>query len=349
VVRKIAYVVMAILILASVGVLPVSLVRGQAEGTPDATVTVTATPAAPAPERRSSTKVTSPAPLVIVGGVFTYRAVLYSMDSLVQLVFAEGVHGLTAEGEPISRLFADEVGGTYIGEMGDVYIVKMEDPPPSPIDAQIVGLVYDFGPDGATFDPPITITLTYDPSQLPDGVTEERLILAWWDDASAQWTPLEAFIVAPELNIIVAPISHFTPFSVLAYLRPVGFATFAASNLLVMPTEVDVGELVNIVISVANTGGQSGSYEVVLKINGLAEASREVTIAAGDSELVSFNIVKDTAGTYSLEVAGFTGSFIVKEEPSSSPPVDWAIIGGIIAAVVLAGVGLLYALRTQRR
>ncbi len=311
-------------------------------------------------------RISPPKPLVTAGGMFTQRAILYSGDALVQLVFKEGTIGLTNMGIPLSEMVPRAEGETYITEMGDVYIVKMDDPPPPPEDARIVGMVYDFGPDGATFNPPVTITLTYDESFIPEGVAEEHLIPAWWDAASEQWLPLEVFIVNSELNIITAPISHFTPFTILAYLHPVEFATFTASNLLVMPAEVDVGEPVNIVLSVTNTGGQSGSLVVRLKINGLVEAIEEVTIAAGNSELVSFNIVKNTAGTYSLEVAGFTGVFTVREEPAPPvvtppsppptttlpplpPPVDWTIIGGIIAAIALSGAMLLYALRIMRQ
>ncbi|GAJ04256.1 unnamed protein product, partial [marine sediment metagenome] len=46
-------------------------------------------------------------------------------------------------------------------------------PPAPPKDAHIIGLAYDFGPDGATFDPPITFTWSYDPDALPEDVAEE--------------------------------------------------------------------------------------------------------------------------------------------------------------------------------
>ncbi|MFC1913603.1 hypothetical protein ACFLX7_05390, partial [Chloroflexota bacterium] len=324
-----------------------------------------AAPSAPSGGGGGGIRVTPPPPLVSAGGTFTQQAVLYSNDSVVQLRFLEGTLGLNATGEPLGEFSADEFGETYMVEMGDIYIVKMDDPPQPPEDAQMVGLVYDFGPDGATFNPPLTITLTYDESLIQEGVSEEHLIPAWWDVESEQWIPLDVFIVNSKLNIITAPVSHFTPFTVLAFQQPVEFATFAASNLLVVPTEVNTGEPVNVVISVTNTGGQAGSLTILLRVDGLVEETKEVTIAAGDSELISFNVVKNTAGTYSLEIAGFTGFFTVKGEPEpptvtpptpppavippQAPPVDWTIIGGIIAAIALAGAVLLYALRIMRQ
>lgn len=367
-VKRIAYVAIPILILASIGVLPVSLVMGGAGGSTTAAVTVTATPAfVSEPGGGGGGVRPSPTPLVTAAGMFTQRVFLYSEDGVVELLLREGTIGLTEVGEPLSEVAAGEMDETYMEEMGEVYIVKVEAPPPPPLGAEFIGPVYDVGPTGTIFRPQISLSFTYNEDLLPEGVAEENLILARWDEADEQWKPLEVFIVAPEINIITTRIDHLSLFAILAYARPADFATFAASSLLVVPTEVDTGEKVIIVIAVANTGGQSGSYEVVLKINGLLEASQEVTIAPGDSELVSFDIVKNTAGTYSLEAAGFTGSFTVREKPASPTvtppstvtplpsivtapsPINWPVIGGIIAAVVLAIAAMIYSFLIGRR
>jgi len=65
-----------------------------------------------------------------------------------------------------------------------------ETPPEPPEDAYIIGLAYDFGPDGATFDPPITLTRSYDPDALPEGVDEEDLVLAHYDEEAGEWVEL---------------------------------------------------------------------------------------------------------------------------------------------------------------
>ena len=118
----------------------------------------------------------------------------------------------------------------------------------------------------------------------------------------------------------------------------------------ISPAEVEIGETVNITVLVANTGGQPGSYQVILKINdvaeaggevaGVAEADREVAINAGAIERVSFTTSKDTPGLYLVEVNGLTGSFEVKQplspgEPTPAKPINWWLIGGIIAAVAI--------------
>jgi len=365
-VRRTVY-ALIITILALFTVLPGYVVTGEvSNGSQSAIVTVIARPAIapppptpPPPVYGGGERIILPPPaplppgttdvsdLVTPAGVFTQRVILNSADGMSQLIFDEGVLGLTEDRNPLS----------------EISIIPMEDPPPPPEDYYIIGQVYDFGPDGVTFDPLITITFTYDESLIPEGVAEENLVIARWDAASGQWVLLEVFIIAPEINIITALVSHFTPFAILAYPRPPAFAAFAASDLLIIPTEVDIGETVDIIILVANIGGQSGSYELTLIVNGVVEASKEVTLAAGGSELVSFSTIKDTAGTYSLGVAGLTGSFTVGGKPVAPPslppptvtipitppPSNLPIIGGIIAAVLLAMAGLIYSFLIHRR
>lgn len=126
---------------------------------------------------------------------------------------------------------------------------------------------------------------------------------------------------------------------------------FTPSSLNISPGEVDIGRTATISISVANTGGEAGSYEVTLKINGVAEATKEVTVTAGASEEVSFTASKDMAGIYSVDVNGLTGTFRVKEAvvapPAPTGETNWALVGGIIGGVVVAGL-LILLLRTRR-
>lgn len=144
---------------------------------------------------------------VDVNGVFTEEVTGQSADGLLQLTIPEGTVGLTEEGEPLSQ----------------ISIIPVEYPPPPPEDCNVIGLVYDLGPVGATFDPPITVTFTYDESLIPEGVAEENLVIAmWyaaseqWYAASEQWIPLEGCSIDPETNAISGPVSRFTEFTILA-------------------------------------------------------------------------------------------------------------------------------------
>jgi len=89
-------------------------------------------------------------------------------------------------------------------------------------------------------------------------------------------------------------------------------ATFATSALTISPAEVDIGETITISVLIANTGDAAGSYEVALNINGVVEATKDVTLNAGVSEEVTFTLAEDVAGTYTVGINGLTGTFVVK-------------------------------------
>ncbi len=73
-------------------------------------------------------------------------------------------------------------------------------------------------------------------------------------------------------------------------------AAFTSSELSISPGEVYVGETVTISVFITNSGDADGSYAVMLKINGEAEATKEITLSAGASEEITFTTAKDVAG-----------------------------------------------------
>jgi len=261
-------------------------------------------------------------------GEFTESFTASSANGFCELSIAKGTKALTKEGNPLSK----------------ITMPVMTNPPAQPAASNVIGLVYDFGPDGATFDPPITLTFTYDESLIPAGVAEENMVLAFWDEDAGEWVNLEC-TVDPATNTITAKISHFTPFTVLAYTSP---AAFAASNLSVTPAEVGIGEEVTISALVTNSGDLTDSYEAVLKIDGAEVARGEVTLIGGASETVTFTTTRDAAGTYAVSVNGLSGTFTVKAAPAPpaptpptptpptpAEPTNWWLIGGIIAGVIV--------------
>jgi len=92
---------------------------------------------------------------------------------------------------------------------------------------------------------------------------------------------------------------------------------------------------------VANTGGTEGSYSVVLMINDATEAVEIVTIAAGDSQSVSFSVTKEDTGSYSIAIDDLSGTFVVTgATPPPAPPtaVNWWLISGIFAGCIIVGI-----------
>jgi uncharacterized membrane protein len=126
----------------------------------------------------------------------------------------------------------------------------------------------------------------------------------------------------------------------ISYVLPiVPPPAFTVSGLVVSPTEVEVGEEVTISATVTNTGEGEGSYTVVLKINEVAEDDETVLLAGGASTTVEFQVTKEDAGTYSVEVDGLDSTFTVKEAPSPVFPIPIEYMFGVVALVIVGGGG----------
>ncbi|MFC1875284.1 hypothetical protein ACFLY3_03975, partial [Chloroflexota bacterium] len=81
----------------------------------------------------------------------------------------------------------------------EISIVEAEDPPPPPPDDCII-LAYDITPNGASFEPSAIISILYDDFQIPEGVNEEELVIASWDEAIGEWIDLEDITVNPSTH-----------------------------------------------------------------------------------------------------------------------------------------------------
>jgi hypothetical protein len=304
-------------------------------------------------------------------GVFGQDVTAESADGNVELSIPEDTVGLTADGDPLVQ----------------ISIFEMEDPPEPPADKKVIGLTYDIGPDGAIFtgDPPVTLSFTYDPDEIPEGVDEEELVIAVWDEDAGEWVELTNISVNPDTNTITGEISHFTAFSVLSPTEPAveeapptptpptpapptptptpptpapAPAEFSVSDLTIEPGEAEPGETVTISVSVENTGGTEGTYTLMLTIDGAVEAEKTATVAAGASESVTFSVSKQGATSYIVVVEGLSDIFtVVAPEAPAPPPAEepgpeaglagwiWLIVG--LGAAALVGVAIWLGIRRR--
>jgi hypothetical protein len=243
-------------------------------------------------------------------GNVTENVLAKSSDNLCNLTINKGTKALDKTGKPLDGIIA----------------VPMEKPPPPPTNTTVIGLTYDFGPEGATFSPPIPLTFIYDPAKvLKEGVIETNLVIAVWDKVAGKWVELTGCTVDPATHTISAPISHFTVYTILAHTRP---ATFTVGGLTISPSEVDSGKMVTISFVVTNTGDLGGSYTVTLKIDAVTVATQTITLAGGGTETLMFDTSQDAAGTYTVDVNGVTGTFTVRAAPP--PPKPAAFTAGTL-------------------
>ena len=239
--------------------------------------------------------------IVTGDGLFTQDVTLSSGDNNVQLTVDQGTTGLTALGHPLSQLI----------------ILTLNFPPDPPENSHIIGLTYDFRPDGATFDQPITITFTYNPDNIPAGVNEEDLSIAFYDDINGEWVVLENIIVDPTTNTITGETTHFTAFTVLALTEP---ASFTLSDLVLTPSEMYAGETITVSVTVANTGDLSGTHDVTLNIDGAVFETKQVTLDSHGSQTVSFTLSLDTAGTYNISIGTLSAVLtVIEPDPAPTP------------------------------
>lgn len=235
-----------------------------------------------------------------------------------------------------------------------IEVVPMEKLLPVPRNGYIIGAVYDFSPAGATFDPFIKLKIGYEYYDLPTGIVEKDLLIAYYDEEDDRWLELGG-VVETIGNTVTTKVKHLTPFAVIGYKEMLTPASFTISKLVIFPTEVDIGQNVTVSAIVKNTGGKVGVYEVVLKVNDVIKDTERVMVSAGASKKVTFVTSDDTAGSWRIDVNGLRGSLIMKVAsplvdlsptlPAPTPPltyppekpIPWALIVGVIGGLLAVG------------
>jgi hypothetical protein len=96
---------------------------------------------------------------------------------------------------------------------------------------------------------------------------------------------------------------------------PKDFAEFEVGPLTVVRDGVSIGEAAMVSTSVTNTGGIQGTYNAVLTVNGQKADQKDVVIGPGATELVSFQVSENAAGSYKLEIDGSAATLNVYQWP----------------------------------
>jgi len=255
-----------------------------------------------------------------------------SFDLIHSLLLDQGTH-------------APVVGGTtyYL-----ITIRELEDIPTLPENVEAI-VVFNVTPADAIFDRDIFLTLGLTDSQLPANAL--NVTMDYYDDVNGVWVPLNYVAGGPngvaELTLS-APINHFSIYGVLANVPPTPPAHFVPSGLNIVPSVEETafmtktGESVTITANVANDGWQQGTYTVQLKLNGQIVDTKTVTLAAGQSQQVTFTRSGLDYGQYDVEVNGLTDEF------TTSRTITWWLIILIIVAIGLIIWGVIWGRRRRR-
>ncbi len=231
-----------------------------------------------------------------------------SEDGALTLTIPEGTIARDENGDPLETLEA----------------ALDESPASPPEDAAVIGLAYDFGPDGATFDPPITITFSYDPDALPDGVAEEDLVIAYYDEAAGEWVELDS-VVDAENNIVTAYVVHFTTFALIGTAPP------PEEEVAPPPDEEEPPPTPEPAVDEEEEVAPPPDEEVEIA------PDEEVEVAPPDEEV-------EVAPEEEIEVADEVATVVEEEEPAG---IKWSVVGPVIGVVVVALLFLFFSLRTR--
>lgn len=94
----------------------------------------------------------------------------------------------------------------------------------------------------------------------------------------------------------------------LVVLRP---AEFEVQSITVDPAEAGPGELVLLAVDVKNVGDIEGTYAASLTIDGEIAETRDVWVASGTTETLTFAVFFEAVGSYDLEVGGQSQTLLV--------------------------------------
>jgi hypothetical protein len=93
--------------------------------------------------------------------------------------------------------------------------------------------------------------------------------------------------------------------------------SYGVVSFKVTPMRIATGEKVTIKAEVQNVNSETDTYNIPLMVNGVADSRKSVTLAPGQSELLTFELTRSQAGSYRISV-GDRESILTVEKPS--PP-----------------------------
>lgn len=270
-------------------------------------------------------------------GTFTKKVEALSDDSQAVMVIEPGTSSKTAAGSPPSQFTINRTDASQNLTTG----------------VNIVSLLYECGPSGITFNPPVTIKLSYDPAKIPAGVTETDLAVGFYDNEAKAWQKLVS-IVYPATHSITARVGHLTVFAVISEpsLEPTSTtptqatpttltpASLFLSELKITPNEILVGTAININLVASNTGGTAGSYLVRLSIDGVSIASKDIYLEAGQRQSLTFITSQNTVGSHSLKINDLISTIDVEPE-SPITNTTLAKLPLLIPGIVVLVLGLI--------
>ena len=235
-----------------------------------------------------------------------------------------------------------------------------------PQNTKLVGEAYNITPSGTAFDRPVNLSLGLKIEDLPD---EFISIGMAYDDSDLGWRHLNSVrnqVAGAES--LTSALNHLTVFAILAEVpeiteivtppegpdsQPPAAASFVLSNLSITTSESKTwkgltfvaryGEDAEITLDATNIGGQTGTYQVFLLLNGTRVDTLTLNLAPGETKHIVFNVTGNEPDIYAVQVGELTGEF------ESSFWINWWLMAGFTAAFIILVLLLFYLIRIRGR
>ena len=171
-------------------------------------------------------------------------------------------------------------------------------------------MAYELGPDGVTFDTPVTLSVSY--GELPAGADEQTVRIVYWDGSS--WEAISSNLNTVS-KLVTANINSFGKYAVAVDI--LSSASFILSDLIVTPATVNPGEIVLVQATITNQGEITGNCRVSFTVNDVEVDTREIQLQPGQEQSLSYQIRRDEPGEYTVAVNDKLNWFVV-ELPSEN-------------------------------
>ena len=174
-----------------------------------------------------------------------------------------------------------------------------------------------------------------------NGLTEITEIITIAEGAS---TTVTFPIAKDEGGVYTVEADGLTDTFTVILPKPPVPAEFVLSDLVVFPNEINPGDQLTVTVEIENIGQESGSYKVMLSLDGVVKDSDSVTLDGGESTSISFGLSSEDEGDHVIEVDGLSSSFTVTELPVTP---DYTMAYVLVAVIVLGAAGYFFWKRTS--
>ncbi len=209
--------------------------------------------------------------------------------------------------------------------------------PPTPPSGNVIGLAIDFGPSGATFNPPITFVYQYTAADFGTGVSEVDLTLAFYDAQTGTWIDLKQKYgadyvkVDPVNDTITVLLPHFTTFAVMGKVSAP--SPTPTPTPLPSPTPTP---LISPIPTVSTVPSPTPSQ--IPSSTPTPTKTTSAIVSPGPQELmaqssVTPSLTRTTAAAAAPAPAVSTSPPTTPAKPAST--FKWELVSGILAAVIV--------------